>query len=64
VYNVIGEPPSEAGALHVTVACPLPAVAPTPIGASGTVVLAGVTAVEGSLAGESPTALLATTVKV
>jgi hypothetical protein len=64
VYDVIGEPPSEAGAVQVTVACPSPAVALTSVGASGAVLLLGVTAADGSLGAESPTALLATTVKV
>jgi hypothetical protein len=37
VYEVIGLPPSEAGAEKLTVACELPAVALTPVGAPGTV---------------------------
>ena len=45
VYEVTAEPPSEAGALHVTVAWPLPAIAATAAGAAGTV--AGVTAADG-----------------
>ncbi len=36
VYDVIGEPPLEAGAVKLTVACALPAVAMTPVGAPGT----------------------------
>ena len=34
---MIGEPPFEAGAAHVTVACPFPAIAATDPGAPGTV---------------------------
>lgn len=34
---MIGLPPSLAGALNVIVACPLPALAVTPVGAPGTV---------------------------
>ncbi len=37
VYVVIAEPPFELGALNVIVACPLPDVALTPVGASGIV---------------------------
>ena len=37
VYPVIGEPPSDPGAAHVTVACPLPGMATTDPGAAGTV---------------------------
>jgi hypothetical protein len=64
VYEVIGEPPLDAGAAQVTVACPLPGVALTPVGAPGTVATVGVTAAEGLLGGESPSALVATTVNV
>jgi len=56
--------PSLAGAVNVTVACPLPGVALTLVGALGTVALDGVT---GAVATEDalvPTALLAVTVKV
>jgi hypothetical protein len=52
----------EAGAVQVTVACALPAVADTPVGAPGT--LAGTTALEGVDAGPVPTALVAVTVNV
>ena len=34
---MIAEPPFDAGALNVTVACALPAVALAPVGAPGTV---------------------------
>jgi hypothetical protein len=58
-------PPSDAGTFHVTVAFSSPAVAETPEGASGTVVLtAGVT---DPLAGDSalsPIPFVARTVKV
>jgi hypothetical protein len=37
VYEVIGLPPSEAGGLKLIVACPLPAVAVTAVGAPGAV---------------------------
>jgi hypothetical protein len=37
VYALIGLPPSLAGALQVTLAPPLPALALTPLGAPGTV---------------------------
>ena len=37
VYDVIGEDPVLRGALHVTVACPFPAVANAAVGAPGTV---------------------------
>jgi hypothetical protein len=35
VYEVIGEPPVEAGGEKLTVAVPLPGVADTPVGAPG-----------------------------
>jgi hypothetical protein len=61
---VIAEPPV-AGALNVTVACALPAVAVTPVGAPGAVTGAsGVTLFEGADAGPVPTAFVAVTVKV
>ena len=62
VYCVIGLPPSSAGAANVTVACAVPAVALTPVGAPGTVV--GVTAFDGDDAGPGPMALVAVTVNV
>src|SRR6188472_2496104 len=54
----MGLPPS-AGAVHVTVAEPLPARADTPIGAAGAVAPAGTTAFDGVDAGPVPTALVA-----
>src|SRR5437763_1774277 len=62
VYAVTGEPPSEAGGVQVTTADALPAVAVTPVGASGTVI--GVTGDEGVDGVLSPAALLAMTVKL
>jgi hypothetical protein len=59
---VIALPPFDAGAVQVTVACPLPAVAVTPVGGPGTVT--GVTEFDGAEAGPAPAALLATTVNV
>ena len=56
------DPPLLAGAAHDTVACVLPAVAVTPVGAPGAV--AGVTAVEGEDALLVPRLLVAVTVKV
>ena len=55
-------PPLLAGAVQVTVAEALPAVADTPVGAPGTV--AGVTAVEAAEAAPVPAPLVAVTVKV
>src|SRR5450432_1926606 len=43
VYPVIGDPPSEAGAVNDTVACPLPAVAVPMVGAPGTEAYVAVT---------------------
>ena len=62
VYPVIELPPLSVGATKATLAERLPAVATTPVGASGTV--AGVTAAEAAEAAEGPTELVATTVKV
>jgi hypothetical protein len=59
---VIAEPPSEAGAVQLTVAWVLPPVAVTLIGAPGGP--AGVTLLDGDEAGLVPTALVAVTVKV
>jgi hypothetical protein len=62
VYEVIADPPLLAGAVNVIVACPLPAVALTPVGVPG--VVAGVTAllaVEDALV---PFAFVAVTVNV
>ena len=61
-YPVTGDPPSLVGAAHEIVAEPLPATAVTPTGALGTVT--GVTADDGALAIESPTAFVATTENV
>jgi hypothetical protein len=53
-------PPSEAGAVQVTVAEPLPAVAATPVAGAGAVAGAtGVTGDDGELAELVPTALAA-----
>jgi hypothetical protein len=57
-------PPLLAGAVQLTVALALPAVAITPVGAPGTVAAAGVTADEAAEAGPAPIALLAVTVNV
>ena len=59
---MIALPPLLLGAVKLTVACALPRVAVTPVGAPGTV--AGVTALDGDEAAPAPTALLAVTVKV
>jgi hypothetical protein len=59
---VIALPPLLAGAVKLTVACALPALAATAVGAPGTV--AGVTAVDELLAAPLPMALVATTLKV
>jgi len=61
VYPVIDAPPSETGALHVTVAWVLPAVASAFVGAPGTV--AGVTELEFP-PGPLPILLTGTTWKV
>ena len=55
-------PPSLAGAVKVNVACALPPVALTPVGASGTE--AGVTLPEGAEALPVPAPFVAVTVKV
>ena len=62
VYRMIGLPPSEAGALQLTVAWPFPATAVTPVGGSGG--SGGVTALEGADGRLVPTALVAVTAKV
>jgi len=62
VYPVIELPPSDAGAVQVTVADPLPGVAATPVGAPG--VVAGVTGEDAADASPAPTAFMARTVKV
>jgi hypothetical protein len=62
VYSVMVLPPVEAGAINVTLACALPAVATGLVGAPGTVL--GVTAVDATEATEFPATLVATTVNV
>jgi len=62
VYDVIGVPPLERGGANATVACALPAVATTLVGAPGNA--AGATLFEGADAGPVPTAFVAVTVKV
>ena len=62
VYPVMGEPPVDVGAVQVTVAVPLPAVAATADGAPGTVI--GITELDAPEAGPVPTALMAATEKV
>jgi len=62
VYDVMGEPPFDTGAVNVTVACALPAAALPMVGAPGTA--AGVTLFDGAEGGPTPTALVAVTVKV
>jgi hypothetical protein len=59
---VIALPPVLAGGVKPTVACALPAMAATPVGAPGTV--AGVTAFDELLGAPLPKALTARTVKV
>ena len=58
VYEVIGEPPFDAGARNETVACALPAAAVPMIGAPGTAPGVTLTAAE---AGPVPTAFVALT---
>jgi hypothetical protein len=62
VYPVMADPPSVTGAIQVTIAWWLPAVAEGLVGEPGRV--AGVTAGEGADGGPSPIALVADTVKV
>ncbi len=65
VYPVIADPPFDAGAVKLTVACASPAVAETAVGTPGTVGAAvGVTAGDAAEAGLVPTALVAVTVNV
>jgi hypothetical protein len=61
VYPVMGEPSSD-GAVQETAAEALPAVADTPVGASGTAI--GVTLFEAADAAPVPSPLAAVTVKV
>jgi hypothetical protein len=62
VYAVIGAPPSLVGALHVTVASPLPGVTTTSKGGEGAV--AGIVGSLGSLTSLDPTIVWARTSKV
>ena len=59
---MIVEPPLDVGAVQVTVAWPLPAVAATLVGAPGAA--AGVTLLEAAEAAPVPAELVAVTVKV
>ena len=59
---MIADPPASAGAAQLTVACPLPGVALTVVGAPGTG--NGVTGSEAFDAGLVPTLLVAVTVNV
>ena len=62
---MIAEPPFDAGAVNVTVACALPAVAVAPVGAPGTVAgVTGVTLFDAAEGALGPTAFVAVTVKV
>ena len=63
VYDEMVAPPLSTGAVQLTFAEPLPAVAVTPVGAPGATVW-GVTDVDGSEALESPLPFVATTLKV
>jgi hypothetical protein len=56
-------PPVLVGAVHDTVACALPAVAVTPVGAPGTDAV-GTTALEATLAAPVPVPFVAVTRKV
>ena len=62
VYEVMAEPPFDAGGVNATIARPLPAAVAVMAGAPGTV--AGVTLFEGADAGPVPRALVALTVNV
>ena len=62
VYEVIGEPPFEAGGVNATDACALPPVAVPMVGVPGT--LKGVTLFDAAEARLVPKALVAVTVKV
>src|SRR4051812_41655008 len=57
----MGEPPSEVGAIHDTVACALPAVAAPIAGAAGTVGAVGVTGFDTREVGPIPTKVFAAT---
>jgi hypothetical protein len=60
VYEMIVEPPSEADGIQLTVACPAPPVAVTPVGASGGCI--GVIEFDGLEDALVPTTLVAVTV--
>jgi hypothetical protein len=62
MYERIAEPPVLAGAVKVTVACALPAVAVPMVGAPGTA--DGVTPLEAADAAPVPTAFVAVTANV
>jgi hypothetical protein len=62
LYDVIGDPPEDAGASHEMTADASPRVPPTAVGAPGT--SAGVTAFDGADSGPLPTEFVACTVKV
>ena len=62
VYSVMAEPPFVAGAVHETVAWPLPRTPETAVGADGGPT--GVTLVEAVDATELPTAFVARTTNV
>jgi hypothetical protein len=65
VYDISGSPPSETGAVQLTVTWPLPATPDTEVGELGTVEAeSGVTPAEAAEAGPVPAALVAVTVKV
>lgn len=62
VYDVIGEPPLEAGGVNATFACASPGEAIPIVGAPGTA--AGVTLLEAPEGGPVPTPFVAVTVNV
>lgn len=65
VYPVTAEPPSLAGGVKATLACPAPAVAATPVGAPGAVAgTTGMTAAVAAEAAPTPMAFVAVTVNV
>ena len=64
VYLVIALPPLSVGAVQLTVADPLPAVAVTPVGAPGALGALGITALDADESGPVPMALVADTVNV
>ena len=59
---MIADPPLDAGAVHDTVACPLPGTADTPVGVPGGP--AAVTGAEAVDCGPTPAAFVALTVNV